>query len=139
MNKNSINRSLLANRSFVGYLSIFFVHILEIFLVLLSFLQKALKRYEDKPEGIITQQALHESVYLIRGRDDGIPAWHHILVPANKLADLTALPAGSNLDVTAFGRHIQYRNKSGITLQMSGWGRDPSKMIETWMKEHYGQ
>jgi hypothetical protein len=112
---------------------------LEIFLAPLSFLQKALKSYDDKPEGIITQQAIHESPYIIRGRDKGIPAWHYILVPVNKLADLKAQRPGADLDVRDFGRLIQYRNKSGTTLQMSGWGRYPSKMIETWVDKHYGQ
>jgi hypothetical protein len=66
-------------------------------------------------------------------------AWHFILVPANKLADIRAQPAGGNIDVTEFGSILKYRDHQGRTESTSGWGKDPPKMIEVWIHEHYGQ
>jgi hypothetical protein len=78
-------------------------------------------------------------VFLIRGKDKGRQAWYYILVPADKLADIRAQRAGSNIDVTEFGPIIQYRDHQGRTVSTSDWGTDPPKMIEMWIDEHYGQ
>ncbi|CAF4289774.1 unnamed protein product [Rotaria sp. Silwood2] len=99
--------------------------------------EKLLTSYEDWPKDIITEQTLDESVFLIRGNDRGRPAWHYILVPIYKCADLNANPAGSNIDVTNFGSFIKYRNNRDEIKQMSGWGTDPPNIIQKWIDTHY--
>ncbi len=95
--------------------------------------------YEDRPEEIIIEPKISDTVILIRGKDNGREAWHYILVPIDKLADCRAQPAGSNIDVTDYGEIMKYRNHQGRTESTSGWGRDPPKMLEIWLHEHYGQ
>ncbi len=103
------------------------------------FLQKALSSYENRPEEIVTEPKISDSAFIIRGKDRGREAWHYILVPADKLADLKAHPSGADIDVKKFGSVIQYRNHRGKIMPMSGWGIDPPKMIDMWIEEHYGQ
>ncbi len=88
---------------------------------------------------MITEQSCTDSLHIIRGKDKGLPAWHYIVVPANKLADIKAQPLGGTIDVTKFGCVIEYRNKRGEVKPMSGRGIDPPKMFEIWLSEQYGQ
>lgn len=103
------------------------------------FLQKALTSYAERPEETITESKFSDCVFTIRGKDQGRPGWHCILVPGEKLADIKAHPTGATMNVNDFGSVIEYRNHQGKTLPMSGWGKDPPKMIEIWFDEHYGQ
>jgi len=82
---------------------------------------------------------LNERLYIIRGKDQGRPAWHYILVPVNKVADLKAQKPGGTIDVTKFGNIIEYRDKQGKIKPMSGWGTNPPKMIETWIENQYSE
>jgi hypothetical protein len=66
-------------------------------------------------------------------------AWHCILVPADKLSAIRAQRAGGNIDVTDFGRILQYRDHQGRTVSTFDWGTDPPKMIQMWLYEHYSQ
>ena len=83
--------------------------------------------YEDRPEEVIVEAKLSDSVFTIRGKDRGRYAWHFVLVPADKLAAMRSSAAGATVDVTKFGSILQYRNHQGKSVQMSGWGRDPPK------------
>ncbi len=101
-------------------------------------MQKALSSYEDRPVGIITKQKIDESVFIIRGKDKGLPAWHYIMVPISKAADLKSQKAGITIDVTNFGAVVKYRNKRGETKTASGWGTDPPEMLQIWIGSRYG-
>jgi hypothetical protein len=102
-------------------------------------LQKALSSYEDRPKAIITKQSFTEGLYIIRDKDRGSPAWYYILVPADKVVDLKAHMSHATLDITNFGRVIDYRNHRNKVLQACGWGTDPPKMFQTWINEQYGK
>ena len=104
-----------------------------------TFLQKAMSSYEDRPEEMITEVKFGDSLFLIRGHDQARAAWHYIAVPIDKLDSLKAKTAGSNINVTQFGQMIEYRDHQGITKFMSGWGKDPPKIIDIWLDEIYGQ
>jgi hypothetical protein len=43
---------------------------------------------ESKPIEGLTKSNWNDSLFLIRGKDEGIPAWHHILVPYHQIQDL---------------------------------------------------
>lgn len=68
------------------------------------------------------------SVFCIRGKDNGRPAWHYVLVDTRqkrfKLKDQTK---GSNIDVKDYGRIVK-----------SGWGEDPPKEVMKEIEEEYG-
>ena len=95
--------------------------------------------YEGRPEGLITEAEIDDSPFIIRGTDGGRAAWHVILVPIDKFAALQAQGSGSNFNVTEFGQIIQYRNHQGEIKSLSGWGKGPPQMIETWIDNNYGQ
>ncbi|CAF0930245.1 unnamed protein product [Rotaria sordida] len=100
-------------------------------------LQNLLISYEDRPKAIVTEQELGELVYVFRGIEKGRPVWRYVLVPANKLNDLEAQHASTNINVLEFGRLIEYLDNGGKIEQMFGWGFDPPKIIQTWIEEHY--
>ncbi|CAF4843076.1 unnamed protein product [Rotaria sp. Silwood1] len=100
-------------------------------------LQKLLISYEDWPKAIITEQTFIDSVFIIRGKNRGRPAWHYLLVPVNKVTDLKAQKSGANIDITKFGRLIEYLNNRDKVITLSGWGTDPPGIIQTWISEHY--
>jgi hypothetical protein len=78
-------------------------------------------------------------VLIFRGEDEGVPAWHCVLVPIGKVADSKAQKPGTAIDVTNFGRFIKYHDNQGNIREMSGWGTGPSKMLRRWAKKHYGK
>ncbi|CAF4686927.1 unnamed protein product, partial [Rotaria sp. Silwood2] len=84
-----------------------------------------LTSYEDWPKAIITEQIFSDTVFIIRGKDGGRPAWHYLMVPVNKLADLKAQQPGTIIDVTKFGRLMKYFNNRDKVMPLSGWGTDP--------------
>ncbi len=92
--------------------------------------QKDLKKAETGYEKIIkkkTKKALEGKVFLIRGKDNGKPAWHYVLVSPEKIQQLKKQKSGTNIDVTDFGKIIK-----------SGWGEDPSDEIVKEIEEEYG-
>lgn len=105
----------------------------------LLFLQKALTSYEERPIEILTKQKINESLYIIRGKDQGRPAWHYILVPVSAVSALKAQKPGETIDITKFGRLIEYRNRKDKVLPTSGWGADPPKLFQLWIEDQYGQ
>ncbi|CAF3023812.1 unnamed protein product [Rotaria sp. Silwood2] len=98
-------------------------------------LQKLLTSYEDWPKAIITEQTFIDSVYIIRGKDKGRPAWHYLMVPINKVADLKTYPPQITIDINKYGRQVKYLNNRDETKHMSGWGTDPPIIIQTWIQE----
>ncbi|CAF1178387.1 unnamed protein product [Rotaria sordida] len=100
-------------------------------------LQNSLTSYENRPKTIITEQIFGESVYIFRGQHKEIPAWYYVLVPLSKVADAEALKSDKSINVTDFGRVIEYLNNRGNIKQMFGLGIDPPKMFQTWIIEHY--
>ncbi|CAF3719123.1 unnamed protein product [Rotaria sordida] len=100
-------------------------------------LQNSLTSYENRPKTILTEQIFGESVYIFRGQHKEIPAWYYVLVPLSKVADAEALKSDKSINVTDFGRVIEYLNNRGNIKQMFGLGIDPPKMFQTWIIEHY--
>jgi len=86
----------------------------------------------------LTKQIWNDSLFLIRGKDDGIPAWHYILVPYNKINDLKNHQSGSIINCNQFGTIIQYRDNNGQIYPSSGWGINPSYSFQTWIENQYG-
>ena len=92
--------------------------------------QKDVKKKETGYQKIVkkkTKKALEGKIFLIRGKDNGRPAWHYILVPPEKAAELRKQKAGCNIDVAKFGKIVE-----------SGWGEDPSQEIMDKIQEEYG-
>ncbi len=102
-------------------------------------MQKSLTSYGDRPQAIVTKQKFSESVRIIRDKDRGIPEWHYILVPFYNVVHFKGHPTCPTIDITRFGRVIEYRNNRGEIKSMAGSGTDPPKMIQTWVDEHYGK
>lgn len=74
------------------------------------------------------QKKLQEGkVFLIRGKDNGMPEWHYVFVPHDKINQLRKQKSGANVDVTDFGKIIK-----------SGWGDDPPPEIVKKIEEEYG-
>ena len=69
---------------------------------------------ESKPIEGLTKQSWNESLFLIRGRDEGIPAWHYILVPHHKIDQLKNHQSDETIDCQQFGTLIQYRDNHGM-------------------------
>ena len=57
-------------------------------------------------------------VYLVRGKDEGRPAWHYVLVDKEKVEEFKAQVAAGTIDVTEYGQVLR-----------SGWGENPSKEV----------
>jgi hypothetical protein len=74
-----------------------------------------------------TKNALKGKIFLIRGKDNGRPAWHYILVPPENVKILKKQKAGSNIDVTDYGKIVR-----------SGWGENPSDKIVKEIEAEYG-
>lgn len=87
----------------------------------------------------MTKQKIDESLYIIRGKDNGRPAWHYILVCVSAVASLKAQKPGETIDITKFGRQIEYCNRKKSVLPACGWGVDPPKMFQLWIEDQYGQ
>lgn len=103
-------------------------------------LLQALSQFAElKPVEAMSQAHWTDGVFLLRGKDDGVPAWHYILVPVEKRRDLKSHGAGSEIDCTDFGTRIQYRNKQNQTETLSGWGMSPPHHLVTWVKRHYSK
>lgn len=91
---------------------------------------KDLKKAEEGHSKFVkkkTKKALEGKVFLIRGKDDGRPAWHYVLVSPEKIKALRQQQSGTNIDVTDFGKIIR-----------SGWGENPSDDIVKEIEEEYG-
>ena len=73
----------------------------------------------------ITKQMPGDRVFIIRGKDRGCSAWHYILVPGNKINELKDHTAGAKIDITRFGRVIEYNDEDRHNKQASGWGKYP--------------
>ena len=71
---------------------------------------------------------LDPKVFLIRGKDNGRPAWHYVLITHENIKKLKVQKAGTNIDVTDFGKIIR-----------SGWGENPSDAIVEEVEAEYGE
>ncbi|CAF4743106.1 unnamed protein product [Rotaria sp. Silwood1] len=83
------------------------------------------------------EQKLGDSAYIIRGTDREKPAWHYILVPLSKLADIKAQGTGADINVTDFGCIIAYLDNSGNIQKTSDWGFDPPEMVQALIETNY--
>ncbi|CAF3918517.1 unnamed protein product [Rotaria sp. Silwood1] len=91
-----------------------------------------------KTKQVITKQTCTETLFVIRGKDKGRPAWHYILVPYDKRASLNDQRSGSSIDATKFGRVVEYRDERGKIEPASGWGNDPPEEFQKWIEDQYG-
>ncbi|CAF1365576.1 unnamed protein product, partial [Rotaria sordida] len=96
-----------------------------------------LMSYEDWPKATIIEQKSDEVLFLIRGKDTGRAAWHYIIVSHHNLANLKAKGKGSNIDITDFGRILQYRNNRDQIKPASGWGTNPPRILQNWLDVYY--
>lgn len=106
---------------------------------LCGWLQDCALSYEEWPKTVVTKQTFSDSFFLIRGTDNERPIWHYIMVSASNMTALKACKEGSNIDVTDYGRIVQYINNKGEIKDMSGWGSDPPQLIQNWMDKHYSK
>jgi hypothetical protein len=93
---------------------------------------------QGKTKQPITKQTCAESTYIIRGKDKGRSAWHYILVPYDQIAYMNGHRIGDTLDITKFGRVIEYRDEQGTLHPLSGWGQDPPEETQKWIEAEYG-
>ncbi len=93
---------------------------------------------ESKPVDPLTKQKWNESLFIIRGKDEGISAWHYILVPHNKINQLKNSKLSETIDCTKFGSIIEYRDNNGQIYPSSGWGQDSPKSFQIWIENNYG-
>ncbi|CAF4151847.1 unnamed protein product [Rotaria sordida] len=100
-------------------------------------LQSLLMSYEDWPKATIIEQKSDEVLFLIRGKDTGRAAWHYIIFSHHNLANLKAKGKGSNIDITDFGRILQYRNNRDQIKPASGWGTNPPRILQNWLDVYY--
>ena len=63
------------------------------------------------------------NVYLVRGMDEGRPAWHYVLVDKEKIEEFVAQVATGTIDVAEYGKILR-----------SGSGENPSKEIKQTME-----
>lgn len=85
----------------------------------------------------ITEQRLDEVLWLFCGERQGILRWHYILLPIRKRTQLLAQPIGTPINLTEYGRLVEYYDKQGKIRTASGI-LNPPKMIETWIWKQYG-
>lgn len=77
-------------------------------------------------------------MYLIRGKDEGIPAWHYILVPNQNINQLKNHKSGETIDCKKIGSIIQYRDNHRQIYSASGWGINPDYSFQLWIEKQYG-
>jgi serine/threonine protein kinase len=70
---------------------------------------------------------IYYDTFIIRGKDRGREAWHYVAIESeSKYEELKRQQAGTNIDVTDFGKIIE-----------SGWGKDPPSYIENRLSKMY--
>lgn len=84
------------------------------------------KKDSDRPFKTLVERSSSELVYLVRGKDNGIDAWHYVFVAKNKLPLFLKKVDSGSIDVAEYG-NVLY----------SGWGQDPSQDIIDKVKEQY--
>lgn len=82
----------------------------------------------------ITKQLPGDNLFIVRGKDQGRPAWHYILVPYSKVNVVQNLPMHGTIDVKKFGEVIQYNGNQ----YTSDWGENPPEKVKKWLEKRYG-
>lgn len=88
------------------------------------------KKFSERHKGSFVEQQKNtasELVYLVRGKDRGMAAWHYVLVDKMKLPLFLNKIKSGNIDVSLYG-----------DVLYSGWGEDPSEDIVKKIEEQYG-
>lgn len=67
-------------------------------------------------------------IYLVRGTDEGRPAWHFVKVDRSKLASFKQALSTRSLDTSEYGEILH-----------SGWGEDPPEEARQELAEKYGE
>ncbi len=67
-------------------------------------------------------------IYIVRGKDEGRPAWHLVKVDRSKLVSFKQALSTRSLDVSEYGEILH-----------SGWGEDPPKEIMRELAEKYSK
>ena len=83
---------------------------------------------ENKAEGFSEQvkKKRKDCVFLVRGKDNGKPAWHYVWVYPNKKSLFLEAANSGSLDVAEYGE-----------IQVSGWGEDPDEETVRKIKEKF--
>lgn len=66
------------------------------------------------------------SIYLVRGKDRGKPAWHYVHVKDSLLSEFLEKTRGGSLDVADYGEVLA-----------SGWGEDPPQDLADSIDRDY--
>ena len=66
-------------------------------------------------------------VYLVRGKDDGKPAWHYVFVDKLKQPLFLEAVESGTVDCAQFGEILE-----------SGWGENPNPEITRSIEKRYG-
>ena len=85
------------------------------------------------PDASWSKFILRDRIYLVRGFDQGRPAWHYILLVDDEetIDKFVELTQGANA-----GKYTTKMNDFGQVLK-SGWGKDPPNDVTEWMKKNY--
>lgn len=75
---------------------------------------------------MIKPQQLRNNLFIVRGKDSGLAAWHILLVDKLKLILFERAVATGTLDVADFGQVLK-----------SGWGENPPEDVVEKIKEQY--
>ncbi|AZL15329.1 hypothetical protein [Rickettsiales endosymbiont of Stachyamoeba lipophora] len=70
--------------------------------------------------------SLGDLIYLIKGKNQGVDAWHYVLVNKVKLPIFLKKITESSLDASLYG-----------SILYSGWGTNPPARIANLIKEKY--
>ena len=75
-----------------------------------------------------------ERIFLVRGTNQGRPAWHYVLLVDD---DETICKFRDQTQGENAGKHTIDINNYGQVLK-SGWGKDPPNDVKDWMQKTYG-
>lgn len=71
--------------------------------------------------------SLSDLVYLTRGKDNGINAWHYVAIDKLKLPIFQQDSKNGDVDIIKYGKIIR-----------SGWGKSPPEEVTNEIKKNYG-
>lgn len=72
------------------------------------------------------QTSRSDMLYLVRGKADGIPCWHYILVDKQKLPMFKIRVKTNQIELADYGQILE-----------SGWGENPSEEIQAKIKQQF--
>lgn len=86
------------------------------------------------PQDTLRKLLYHGRIFIVRGMDNGRPAWHYVLLidDDKTIERFKELTQGTNA-----GKHTLRVSDYGQILK-SGFGQKPPNEVKEWMEENYG-